>query len=579
MIKKSVKEMSAYSAPMEGRAIFRRFDFNESTIDPSPKVKDALRKFIDSGKLNTYPHDYPLLQKKISEYVGVDENCIRITDGADGAIEAVGFACLEKGDKVIIPSPSFGMFYIPSGIEGTQIIKPEYGDNMEFPTDKVLSEIDDKTKLIIICNPNNPTGTLVKKQDIIKILESAKDAAVMIDEVYYEFTGESCIDLIKKYPNLFVIRSFSKAFSLASARVGYIVSDSRNILEINKVVAPYNVNQFGVIAAIAALENSDYMQNYVKEVMNKSKPLLEDYLKKNKIKFYHGAANFMLVEVGDSKKFYESLKEKGILVRPQRGKLESCIRISLGTLKDTREFIEIFDEIIKKRNKTPKIILAFDNDGVLRDESVSYLRCIRETVAFFDFGKEASESEMTEAIKESNNDWESTFNILVKRKVKINFQQVKEHFQDLYLGVKRDFSGYINNEPWLADNNLLKELTKKCALVIISGAPKEEIVYTLKRNNALDYFSLIIGMEECKDKLDGMMKVRAVFNPLEIFFCDDRPSPLKKLKIMKSDFKLNLYGILPPKVNKDWEKILIEAGAEKVFANVNEYCKFLLNKK
>jgi len=227
----------------------------------------------------------------------------------------------------------------------------------------------------------------------------------------------------------------------------------------------------------------------------------------------------------------------------------------------------------------PKILLAFDNDGVLRDESVSYLRCIRETVAFFDSGKEASESEMRGAIKESNNDWESTFNILVKRGVKINFQQVKEQFQDLYLGVKRDFSGYINNEPWLADNNLLKELTKKYELVIISGAPKEEIVYTLKRNNALSYFNFILGMDECKDKLDGMMKVRAVFNPPEIFFCDDRPSPIKKLKIMKSNFKINLYGILPPKVNKEWDEILIGAGAKKVFANVNEYCKFLLSKK
>ena len=573
MSKKSVREMSAYSAPMEGRANFRRFDFNESTIDPSPKVKEALKTFIDSGKLNTYPHDYFKVQKKIAEYVGVEEGCVRITDGADGAIEAIAFAYIENGDKVIIPTPSFGMFYIPAAIEGALIVKPEYGFNMEFPTEQVIGEIDEKTKLIIICNPNNPTGTPVKRGDIIRILENSKNAIVMLDEVYGEFTGESCIDLIKKYKNLLVIKSFSKAFALASLRVGYIISDPANILEINKVVAPYNVNQLGVMAAIASLEAIDYMKDYVKEVMTQSKPLLENYLRKKGFKFYNSTANFLLVEVGDSKKIYDSLKEKGILVRPQKGRIESCVRISIGTLKDTKKFIEAFDEVINNR-----VILAFDNDGVLRDESVSYLRCIRETVAFFSDGKEANEEEMLESMKESNDDWERTYSILLKRGIKVDFQSIKDHFQDLYLGAKRDFTGYINDEPWLADNNLLEQLSKKYKLVIISGAPKEEIIYTLKRNNALAYFKFILGMSDCKDKLDGMMKIRAIFNPSEVYFCDDRPSHLKKLKIMKADFKLNLYGILPPKINKDWENTLIEAGAERVFSNVNGYCGFLLEK-
>ncbi len=226
-----------------------------------------------------------------------------------------------------------------------------------------------------------------------------------------------------------------------------------------------------------------------------------------------------------------------------------------------------------------KILLAFDNDGVLRDESVSYTRCISETVAFFSKNSSATENELIQSMKESNDDWERTFNILKKRGVDVNFNEVKDYFQDLYLGKKRDFTGYINNEPWLIDNKLLEELSGKYELVIISGAPKPEILYTLKRNNALKYFKLILGMDECSDKLDGMMKVRAVFNPSEVFFCDDRPSPLKKLKIMKQDFKLNLYGILPPKINKDWSSTLIEAGAEEVFDNINDYCKFILNKK
>jgi len=330
---------------MEGRASFKRFDFNESTIDPSPRVKDALKKFIDSGKLNTYPHDYPILQKKIAEYMNVNEDCIRITDGADGAIEAVALAYIENGDKVIIPAPSFGMFFIPPQIGGANIVRPEYGENMEFPTEEIINQIDDKTKLIIICNPNNPTGTIIDKKDIIKILERAKNSVVMIDEVYGEFSGQSSVDLIGKYKNLIIIKSFSKAFALASVRIGYMLSSSENIVEISKVIAPYNVNQFGVVAALASLEDVVYMRNYVEEVMNISKPFMEKYLIEKNIKFYPSYANFLLVVVGNAKKVYESLRERNILVRPQRGKLESCVRISIGTLQDTKEFIKNFDEV------------------------------------------------------------------------------------------------------------------------------------------------------------------------------------------------------------------------------------------
>jgi len=223
-----------------------------------------------------------------------------------------------------------------------------------------------------------------------------------------------------------------------------------------------------------------------------------------------------------------------------------------------------------------KILLAFDNDGVLRDESVSYLRCIRETVAHFDSNKEADEAELVESMKESNDDWERTYNILTRRGVDVDFSLAKEYFQDLYLGKNRDFSGYINNEEWLADNSLLAELSSKYDLIIISGAQKQEIVFNLKRYDALKYFKLILGMSECKDKHDGMMQARNLFNPDQVFFCDDRPSPLKKLEIMKKDFKLNTFGIIPPKTDNSWSDVLLDAGAEKVFLNVNEYCRYIL---
>lgn len=232
-----------------------------------------------------------------------------------------------------------------------------------------------------------------------------------------------------------------------------------------------------------------------------------------------------------------------------------------------------------KQGKNPhsmKTLLAFDSDGVLRDESVSYQRCIIETVAFFDKGMPASIKELEVSMKQSNDDWERTHKILQQRGIKIDFLTVKEKFQDLYLGKNRDFSGYINDEPWLADNKLLAQLAEKYLLVIISGAPREEVEYTLKRNGALHHFSLILGMSDCEGKKDGLEKVMAQFKPQNVFFCDDRPLPIRQAKAVNH---VRLYGILPPQNINEWAAVLQEAGAEQIFRNVNDYCRFVLDCK
>ncbi|MBS3079257.1 HAD hydrolase-like protein [Candidatus Pacearchaeota archaeon] len=222
-------------------------------------------------------------------------------------------------------------------------------------------------------------------------------------------------------------------------------------------------------------------------------------------------------------------------------------------------------------------LIAFDCDGVLRDESESYTRCIAETVAFFDNNIFATTEELNESIKESNDDWERTHRILQQRGVFVDFGIVKEHFQDLYLGKKINFSGYINNEPWLVDNNLLGQLIKRYILIIVSGAPIDEVKYALKKNNAEKYFQLILGMNECKSKKDGLHFAIEKFKPKKVFFCDDRPSPIKSVKELGN--MTNAYGILPPVYDIGWKEILLDSGAEKVFDDVNDYCKFLIELK
>jgi len=233
------------------------------------------------------------------------------------------------------------------------------------------------------------------------------------------------------------------------------------------------------------------------------------------------------------------------------------------------------------------ILLAFDNDGVLRDESKSYEKAIRNTVAFFS-GKPASDEEIRKTRQISNNDYERTFEILKNRKVKGFEESMRESalnhliipkFQEFYLGnfIDGRYTGYIDKEPWLADNRLLEKLSKEYPMVIVSGAPTEEVLYTLRKNKAEKFFRIIFGMDDGKGKEEQLEKAIAYFHPEKTYFCDDRPSGLSariKLALRRND--ISAFGIRPPQENEDWDKVLLEEGAMKVFKNVNDYCKFVL---
>jgi histidinol-phosphate aminotransferase len=343
--------MSHYKPPLEGRASkdFLLLDFNERTVPPSQKVKEALKRFIDSDRLQVYP-EYGDLEDKIAKYAGVKPGEMMVTNGGDQGIDIVCRAFLDEGDKAIIPFPAFAMHYQSAGIQGADILEPSYRESGEFPLDEVLELMEDeKIKLVILCNPNNPLGSVMQINDVEQILSKGKekDIAVLHDEAYFEFSGITAKDLIGKYDNLYIIRTFAKAFGLVSARVGYVISQENNIQELLKIRGPYDVNMFAKTAVVAALENRDYMEDYVKEVMELSKPKLENFLKDKNISFFPSEANFLFLKIENPEEVMGKLKDKGILVRPKTGPDgKKSIRISIGKVKDTQKFIEVFSSIL-----------------------------------------------------------------------------------------------------------------------------------------------------------------------------------------------------------------------------------------
>jgi len=343
--------MEHYKPPLEGRASkdFLLLDFNERTVPPSPEVKKALKRFIDSDRLQVYP-EYGDLEDKIAKYAEVKPGEAMVTNGGDQGIDVICRAFLDEGDKAIIPFPEFAMHYQSVGIQGSEILEPRYKEEGELPLDEILGLMDDeKVKLIIFSNPNNPTGISTEISDVEKILKKAKgkNIALLHDEAYFEFSGVTAKDLIGKYDNLYIIRTFAKAFGLVAARVGYVISQENNIQELSKIRGPYDVNMFAKTAVSAALENKGYIEDYIKEVMELSKPKLENFLKEKDIYFFPSKANFLFIKIENPEEVIEKLKGKGILVRPKVGPDDrKSVRVSIGSLKDTEKFIEAFSEVI-----------------------------------------------------------------------------------------------------------------------------------------------------------------------------------------------------------------------------------------
>jgi len=350
-IKERIKKISHYTPPLEGRSErdYLLLDFNERTVPPSPKVKKALKKFIDSDRLQVYP-EYGDLEGKIAQYVDVKSGQVIVTNGGDQGIDIICRAFLNEGDRVIIPFPEFAMHYQSVGVQGAEILEPRYREEGKLPLSEILELMEDeKVRLIIFSNPNNPTGIFTPVEDVERILKKAKerDIALLHDEAYFEFSGITAKDLIENYDNLYIIRTFAKAFGLVASRAGYVISKEENIQELKKIRGPYDVNMFAKIAILAALEDIKYMEDYVREVMEKSKPKIESFLGEKEIFFYPSKANFLLLKIPYPDKIIEDLKSKGILVRPKFAPDgQKAVRVSIGRLKETDRFINVFDKLV-----------------------------------------------------------------------------------------------------------------------------------------------------------------------------------------------------------------------------------------
>lgn len=338
---KRIQAMQSYQPPLDGRAAYAGvlLDFNERTTDQAGRQR--------------YP-EYGNLAEDIGRYVGVARDHILVTNGSDQALDLVFRAFADVGDKVAVPEPSFAMFTQCARVQGNRIVPFSYQRYV---------------KLRVICNPNNPTGSLTSLSAIESMAAAQPKTILLIDEAYAEFSGVSAIPLIEQYPNIIVTRTFSKAFGLAAVRIGYIVAAAQYIAELQKIRGPYDMNSAGVQAVRRALLQVDDMNAYVNEVMCVAKPLTELFFRRNGIPYLESQANFILFTPPNAKAVTATLEQHGYRLRPQhKPGIAGSIRVSIGTVLQMRGFINAYQQHVLKR--PVKKLALLDRDGTLLHEPV-----------------------------------------------------------------------------------------------------------------------------------------------------------------------------------------------------------------
>jgi histidinol-phosphate aminotransferase len=378
-----VETLQAYSAPLEGRRGLLRLDFNENTIGPSPKVVEAIQA-IPADQLAVYPEYEGLREAVIANLSDRSagrpglahplEPCqVGLFNGVDAAIHALFHAYGDRGDTLLTTSPTFGYYSPCARMQGMAIAAiPYHQTDFAFPLEAIraalvgaaaqdepvavasalssAARVTRPPRLLLICNPNNPTGTRLAPERILELAAAAPQTLVVVDELYEAFTGDSVVPQADFHatPNLLVLRSLAKNAGLAGLRIGFAIGHAAVVERLSRVTGPYDINSMAVTAAFAALADQDYVDAYVAEV-RAAREWLVRQLRQAGVRHHADGGNYLLLwPRTDPARLERRLRnEAGILVRSMAGKplIDGSLRVSLGTREQMRRFWQAWQRL------------------------------------------------------------------------------------------------------------------------------------------------------------------------------------------------------------------------------------------
>jgi histidinol-phosphate aminotransferase len=348
--REAVRMLPSYHPPLAGREGLR-LDFNENTVGCSPRVLEKLQR-MTADDLTKYP-ERQAVESTVAGFLKVSATETLLTNGVDEAIHLLCQTYLSSGDEALIVAPTYSMYRIYAMAAGANVINVPLAENFRFPLNELKEQITPRTRLIAIANPNNPTGTVATREQLLQLAHAAPEAAVLVDEAYFEFYGQTMLNWRNESANLFVARTFSKAYGMAGLRVGMLIGDAEQMHAVRLACSPYNVNAVALACVPCAIQDQSYLAEYVEGVLE-ARARLQNMLAASGIKFWSSEANFVLLRVGSSKadsaRFVEQMRRRGILVRDRSSDhgCEGCVRITLGPGEHADRLLEALPPAIEE---------------------------------------------------------------------------------------------------------------------------------------------------------------------------------------------------------------------------------------
>jgi len=325
-----------------------RFDTNTSPFNPSGLLSE-LSEVLPSLAVNEYPDtSYLTLREALSKYTGVSTDQILVTNGADEALDIIVKTFLDPGDTALVSAPTYAMYRVVVEIMGGSVTSILRRKDFSDDVDALIKAAGERS-IVFLCSPNNPTGNSIERTELLRILRETS-SLVVVDEAYSEFSGKTLVDLVDKYKNLIVVRTFSKAFSLAGIRVGYIIAASETIGLLNRVRPPNSLGIISTTLAQIALRSLEYMDRNRRIIVEERERLRRALKEYSNIEVYPSEANFLLIRFKDlpSSEVYQKLLRSGIVTRDVSALplLENCLRVTLRIPEDNNKLLAVLSEIV-----------------------------------------------------------------------------------------------------------------------------------------------------------------------------------------------------------------------------------------
>ena len=351
----TIAALRPYHSPIVSRAGMS-LDLNESMAGCSPRVLARLRS-LTASDVSLYP-EREAGERLVADFLQVSPEQVLLANGMDEALWLHFTTYLGEGDELLFADPTFVMYPMLGAALGAKIVRVQSGEDLALPVARLLARITPRTRVIAIANPNNPTGLAATRADLLKIVEAAPNAAVIIDEAYFEFcastlTCKTLLPDLASHPNLFIGRTFSKAYGLAGLRLGVLVGAAGHLDSIRRLSLPFNVNSVALACLQEALADRSFVSEHVAQV-KRSREALQKLFDELGLRYWPSQTNFVLVRIGAKlKTFVESMQRRGVVVRDASSNpgCEGCVRITIGTPLQMDEVLPAIREAIAETRR------------------------------------------------------------------------------------------------------------------------------------------------------------------------------------------------------------------------------------